>query len=233
MPGKRRATHAPRPSSGKGPNGRTVSLLVAAPAFFTIVVIIVSLVVAANRNPGSGKPAPTSPAPAPAPTPPPDGWYTVKPVTGEPHGDCVAVLQDNEGEPTLSQHRCDAEDKLQRIWLQSIDVRTYLIKVRTSPTAFWCTTLASREEGARLHVKPCDRREIRQRFVLELAPGEQQATTPVFRLSPAATRSKGMCVGIDTAKLSPQSTRHVLQTPCARAAVRGYTFTPTLAPHNS
>ncbi|KAB2337917.1 hypothetical protein [Actinomadura rudentiformis] len=232
MPGRRRATRASRPGSGKGPSGRTVSLLVAAPAFFTIVVIIVSLVVAANRNPGSGrKPAPASPAPTP--TPPPDGWYTVKPVTGQPHGNCVAVLQDNEGEPTVSQHRCDAEDKLQRIWLQSIDLRTYLIKVRTSPTAFWCTTLASPAERARLHVKPCDKREVRQRFVLEPVPGEQPATRPVFRLSPVATRSKGMCIGIDTAELSPHSTRHALHTPCAHAAVRGYTFTPALAPRNS
>ncbi|MFG1999344.1 hypothetical protein ACGFNU_09390 [Spirillospora sp. NPDC048911] len=229
MPGKRRAH--PRPGKERG--RRSLSLLVAAPALFTIVVITVSLVAAANRGPGHRTPAAPA-SPSPTATPPPDGWYTLAPVTGTPNKDCVAVLQDNQGDPTLSRHPCDAEDRLQRIWLQSVAVRTYLLKVQTSPTAFWCTTLDSPEDGARLHVKPCDKNQARQRFYLEQVPGERTASSPVFRLSPAATRSKGLCVSIDaTAGRSSQSTRHALNTACARAAVRGYTFTPTLAPRNN
>ncbi|GAA2574314.1 hypothetical protein SMC26_43465 [Actinomadura fulvescens] len=227
MPGRRRATG--QPGLGRA-GGRTLSLLVAAPAIFTIAVITVSLVVAANRGSEPSGSAPASPVAAPSP--PPDGWYTVKPVTGRPHQDCVAVLQDDRREPTLSQHRCDAENKLERIWLQSLAVRTYLVKVRMSATTFWCTTLDSLEEGARLHVRPCARNQMRQRFVLEPVPGEQLATAPVFRLSPVATRSQGMCVSIDTVSRTAPSTRHAVHTACARAVVRGYTFSPALAPVN-
>ncbi len=212
---------------------RSLSPLAAAPAFVTVAVIAVAMLTGSGDD--SGKADGGHGGKRPTAAPPGTGWYAVQPETATSVGDCLAIFPDDQFAPTLSQDQCDEEDALQRFWLEPDSGGIYVIKAYTVKEQLWCLTLDAPSDGARLHLKACDKASKWQRFALQAAepPSSGKAgdgtsqPVPLFELRPGETREKGMCVGIDS---SHSGTVQAVHTACSKSAVWGYSFIQTVAP---
>ncbi|GAA2403910.1 hypothetical protein GCM10010191_09440 [Actinomadura vinacea] len=227
---RRRPRH--RKSSAKRTR-RSLSPLVAAPAFITVAVIGVAMFTALDDD--SGKNENKHSGELSASAPPTTGWYFVQPETAVSAGNCLTILPDDQFAPTLSQDKCDDEDRLQRIRLETHSNGTYVVQARTNKDQLWCLTLDTPNDGARLHLSVCDSGNKWQRFNLERTKPQAQTTaqqgtsqpTPLYNLQSAQTRRNEMCVGIDS---SHPGTIHAVHTTCTKTTIWGYTFVPTMAP---
>ncbi|MFB4306278.1 hypothetical protein [Actinomadura sp. GTD37] len=222
----------PRPRHRKASGRRrSLSPLVAAPAFVTVAVIAVAMLTGTDGDSGKGGAGPKGGPSAAAP--PETGWYAIQPETAVAVGNCLTILPDDRFAPTLSQDKCDDEDPLQRFWLETHPGRTYVIQARTVKEQLWCLTLDGPDDGARLHLTACDKGSEWQKFTLETAEIENATDAgpsepaPLFDLRAAETRERGMCVGIDPAKAG---TVHAVHTGCAKTAIWGYSLVPSQPP---
>ncbi|WP_192810292.1 RICIN domain-containing protein, partial [Actinomadura rudentiformis] len=209
---------------------RSASLLVAAPALITIAVVAASLYAAAGDGPGR-KAGTTKAADLPSIPPPPDGWYVANPmVTARSEmDDCLSILPNDSYEPNVGQDRCAPEDPLQRVRLQPLGGGAVAIKAFNMWDKIWCATLAAREPGARILLRPCVSGDLRQSFTLS-GTGSTAHGRQVYRLQASSTRQNGMCVGV---KVDHPATAHTIHTNCGQAGVVGYIFTPVKAPTSS
>ncbi|MFI0450511.1 hypothetical protein [Actinomadura sp. 6N118] len=221
--GHRRAV--PRPGGR-----RSASLLVATPALITIAVVAVSLYAAAGNDP-ERKAGTTKAAGPPAIPPPKDGWYVTNPmVTAQSEmDDCLSMLPDDSYEPNVGQDRCAPEDPLQRVRLQPFGGGTTVIQAFNMWDKIWCATLAAREPGARILLRPCVSGDPLQSFTLS-ATGSTAHGRQIYRLQASSTRQNGMCVGV---KVDHPATAHTVHTNCGQAGVVGYIFTPVKTPTSS
>ncbi|WP_242901387.1 hypothetical protein [Actinomadura terrae] len=226
------ARHRKTSGRGAGPgrgggSKRSLSLLVAAPAFITIALVGSTLLGAfggESRHERSGEASSaTSRIPPPRP-----GWYTIMPVTGgAPDGQCLSILPDDHLEPRLARDRCAPDDRYQRIEVAEVTGGAPLLRLRawTTQGHLRCVTLDTVDERAALHMKPCGDDRL-QRFRLD--PAKRQAKAgQLYRLVPEATRANGMCVGID---LGATGGAHAIQSACGRTDGDGFLFTPAAAP---
>ncbi|WP_161790967.1 ricin-type beta-trefoil lectin domain protein [Actinomadura welshii] len=230
---KRRPRH--RKSSGRRDRSarRSLSPLVAAPAFITVAVVAIAMVTALGDDSGkhenkeSGKPSLASP--------PGNGWYSIQPEASVSVGNCLTILPDDQFAPTLSLEECDEEDDLQRFWLETHTANTHVVQGHTVDGRLWCLTLDAPGEGSRLHLTACDEANKWQRFNLEATrpQGETAAgkgtsqPTPLFNLRSPETRQNGMCVGIDSARKGSIQAMH---TTCTKTGIWGYSFVQTTPP---
>ncbi|MFP3969216.1 hypothetical protein SMC26_43460, partial [Actinomadura fulvescens] len=206
-------------------------------ALITIAVVAVAIYTAGDRDPG--REAGTAKAADPPAIPPPaDAWYVVNPmVTAQSEmDDCLSILPDDSYEPNVGQDRCAPEDPLQRVRLQPLgsggsagSADTVVIKAFNAWDKIWCATLAAREPGARVLLRPCVSGDPRQSFVLT-ATGATAHGRRIYRLQASSTRENGMCVGV---KVDHPATAHTVHTNCGQSGVLGYIFTPVKAPTNS
>ncbi|WP_433467084.1 hypothetical protein [Spirillospora sp. CA-128828] len=213
---------------------RPLTPLVAAPAFITVAVIGAAMLNGLAGDDSGGKENKHK-GELSASAPPSTGWYSIQPESAVSVGECLTILPDNELDPTLSQDKCDDEDRLQRFRLEARPNGTYVVQANTNEDQIWCLTLDAPKDGALLHPNACDNKNKLQRFNLETAKPEGQTSAnngtsrpaPLFNLLSAETRQSGMCVGIDT--LHP-GTVQAVHTTCAKTSIWGYTFVPVMAP---
>jgi hypothetical protein len=238
QPEEQAKQHRPRhrKNSGKRRHLRTRSLspLVAAPAFITVVVIAVAMFTALD-GPGEKENRRSGELSASGSAPPNTGWYFVQPETAVSAGNCLTILPDDQFTPTLSQDGCDEEDRLQRMRFESHSNGTYTVQAHTNKDQLWCLTLDGPNDGARLHLSACDSGSKWQRFTLERAKPQARTTpdksdsqpAPLYNLRSPETRQDDMCVGIDS---SHPGTVHAVHTACTKTTIWGYTLVPTMAP---
>ncbi|MEO3828543.1 hypothetical protein [Actinomadura sp. B10D3] len=230
---KRHPRHRRSPGKRGRSTRRSLSPLVAAPAFITVAVVAIAMVTALGDDSGkdetkeSGKPSLASP--------PGNGWYSIQSEASVSVGNCLAILPDDQFAPTLSLEECDEEDDLQRFWLETHPANTYVVQGHTVDGKLWCLTLDAPGEGSRLHLTACDEADKWQRFNLEATrpkgetgadKGASQPTT-LFNLRSPETRQNGMCVGIDSARKGSIQAMH---TACTKTGIWGYSFVQTAPP---
>ncbi|HEY8482461.1 MAG TPA: hypothetical protein VIL71_21765 [Spirillospora sp.] len=223
-------------STGGEPRERRRSLtpLVAAPAFVTAGVIAIAMVSGPAGDTGENGNEKTREGELSAAAPPSTGWYSIQPENAESVGNCLTILPDDQFEPTLSQDRCDEEDSQQRFRVETRPDGTYVLKAFTNKSELRCLMLDAPTDGARLHLSACEKKNKAQRFHLESAkpqgrPAEDGGTSkpaPLFLLKPSETRQDGMCVGID---FSHPGSVQAVHTECGKSAIWGYSFVPTAA----
>jgi hypothetical protein len=213
---------------------RPLTPLVAAPAFITVAVIGAAMLNGLADDDSGGKENKHK-GQLSASAPPSTGWYSIQPESAASVGNCLTVLPDDEFKPTLSQDKCDDEDRLQRFRLEARSNGTYVVQANTNEDRLWCLTLDAPKDGSLLHPSACDNKNELQRFNLETAKPEGQTAArngtsqpaPLFNLLSAETRQSGMCVGIDSLH---SGTVQAVHTTCAKTSIWGYTFVPTTPP---
>ncbi|WP_067461546.1 helix-turn-helix domain-containing protein [Actinomadura macra] len=220
--------HRHRKTSGRAAGSkRPVSLMVAAPAFITIAVVASTLLGAFGGESQHDKSGTPSAASTPIPPPQP-GWYIIMPLTGgAPDGDCLSILPDDGLKPQVARDKCAPSDRYQRIEVADTPgtAPVYQLRAWTPEGHLRCATLDTETERSALHMKQCGDDPL-QLFRLDPASKAVKAGQP-YRVVPEATRTAGMCVGID---LGSSGGAHAIQTACGRTGVDGYLFTPASDP---